>query len=367
MTEKTNHLYAVIMAGGGGTRLWPLSRSEHPKQFLKLFGDKTMIQITADRARLLSDWDHIIVVTNQSHQRQVAAQLPDLPKSQIITEVEKKDTALAMLVGAIYAYVQDPQAVIINCASDHIVINTDEYKRVMRAATQIAANEPVLVTVGISPTRPETGFGYIKVGEPLAKREASLTVFQVESFTEKPNAATAKAFLATGQYFWNANMYVWSAKVLLDAFKKHQPKTYALIEPLLKLTPDKIAKQLPAIYAAATAISIDYAISEKANNLVLIPGDFQWSDIGDWKVVHELNKKDLSGNVYLSENTDTKLLSITSQNNMIYTNRLVALYGVDDLVIVDTPEVLMICPKEKSQEVKKLVERLKEEKHPDYL
>jgi mannose-1-phosphate guanylyltransferase len=327
-----------------------------------------MLQTTADRARLLSEWDKIIVVTNHRHLKEITTQLPEIPPANIVAEPEKKDTALAMLIGAIQAHALDPDAVVINCASDHIVLNYPEYKRVMQNAAKIAAAADVLVTVGINPTYPETGFGYIKVGQPLTDQHYDLPVFKVDSFTEKPNSATAKAFLATGQYFWNANMYVWSAQSLIRAFKKHQPKTYALIEPLLSLSPTKLAKALPSVYSATNPISIDYAISEKANNLILIPGGFQWSDIGDWKVVHELNQKDLAGNVCLSASNSVKLLSIASHGNLIQTNnRLVALYGVEDLVIIDTPEVLMIIPRKDSQNVKKLVERLKEEKQTQYL
>jgi mannose-1-phosphate guanylyltransferase len=362
------HTFVVVMAGGGGTRLWPKSRDSQPKQFLKLLGDKTMIQTTAERARVHSDWDRIVVVTNQNHVSTLQKQLPELPKENILAEPQKKDTAMAMLAGALYAYAHDPQAVIINCASDHIVLNYPEYKKVMNTAVKVASESDVLVTVGINPTYPEVGFGYIKIGEPITNVKRDLPVFEVDSFTEKPNATVAKAFLATGKYFWNANMYVWSAATLIQAFKKHQPKTYKLIEPLLKLSPAKLLKALPKIYEEVDSISIDYAISEKADNLVLIPGNFGWSDIGDWKVVHELNKKDFAGNVYLTEDDDVKLLSISSKNNMVSANgKLVALYGVEDLIVVDTDEILMVVPKSESQNVKKLVERLKEEKKKGYL
>lgn len=366
--QKNPHVYNVILAGGGGSRLWPESREKCPKQFLKLFDNKTMIQITAERASYIADWNHTIVVTNQKYLAQIKEQLPLLPEENIILEPEKKDTALAMLVGTLYAQSLDPEAIIVNSAADHIVMNSDEYVRVMSGAVQVAAQGDYLVTVGITPTEPATGFGYIKISEQLQSVVDNLPVFKVDSFVEKPNRATAAAFIATNHYFWNANMYVWSAHSLLQAFHKIQPTTAKLIEPLLKTTGAQFQSLLKDIYHAAPSISIDYAISEKATNLVLIPGDFDWSDIGDWRVVYELNQKDLSGNVTLTADNQAKSLCINSHNNLISSSgRLVALHGVDDLVIIDTPEILMVIPKNQSQDVKKIVERLKEEKNHDYL
>lgn len=366
--NNNKHLYAVLLAGGGGTRLWPKSRGKTPKQFLKLTGEKTMMQIAAERINQLVDWSKIIVVTNKKYAKDVKKQLPDVLADNIIAEPEKKDTALAMLVGALYAKTQDKDAVIINSASDHIVVNLAEFDRVMLKAVQTAEKNQHLVTVGITPNYPTSAFGYIKVGKEIKKLDRDLNLFKVDSFTEKPNLATAIAFISTGRYFWNANMYVWSAKTLLAAFNKHMPSMAKLTRGLEKLKTEKFHQALPAIYAEAEAISIDYAISEKADNLVLIPGDFGWNDVGDWKVVYNLGKKDQAGNVIMGENKKTKTLTINANNNLIHTDgRLVALYGIKDMIVIDTDEILMICPKEKSQEVKKLVEQLKVDKQDQYL
>ncbi len=363
-----DHTFAVVLAGGGGTRLWPKSRKKTPKQFLKLVGADTMMQISVNRITKVVPNERIIVVTNELYKDEVAAQLPQIPKENIIAEPEKKDTALAMLAGTLFAQSKDPEAIIINCASDHTLSDEGEFVRVMNAAAQTAAEQDVLVTVGITPTFPSSGFGYIKIGQDLKKTGQGLPLFKVDSFTEKPNKATAQAFISTGKYFWNANMYVWSAASLVSAFEKHMPSLYEKVQPLLNTEPAAFHKALPAVYKDAEAISIDYAISEKADNLVLIPGDFGWNDVGDWKVVYDIESKDLAGNVIIGDKQQNHTLAINSQNNLIHADgRLVALVGVDDMIVVDTEEILMIVPKKRSQDVKKLVERLKEEGKKEYL
>jgi len=367
MTDK-KHLYAVLLAGGGGTRLWPKSRIQTPKQFLKLTGPQSMMQIAASRINKLVNWQNIIVVTNKIYLEEVKKQLPEVKVDNIIAEPEKKDTAAAMLVGALYAKSKDEDAVIINAASDHIVEDTTEFVKVMEAAVETAAQNPYLVTVGITPSYPTSAFGYIKVGKDIKKIRRDLMLFKVDSFTEKPNLATAIAFISTGAYFWNANMYVWSAKELKAAFAKYMPDMLEVCKKLDQLNSKDFHKALPKVYKEIESISIDYAISEKADNLVLIPGDFGWNDVGDWKVVYDLGKKDLSGNVTLSDQTETRILSVNAHKNLIHTDgRLVAICGIDDLIIIDTNEILMICPKNRSQDVKKLVERLKEESKKEYL
>lgn len=362
-----DHVYFVILAGGGGTRLWPKSRNETPKQFLRLTGKETMMQIATQRAAKLVSWDRIIVVTNKKYRDEVKSQLPEVPDMNIIAEPDKKDTALAMLTGALYAKTLDPQAIVANQASDHVITDQKEFVHVMKASLHAASEGSTLVTVGITPTFPSSGFGYIKIGDEL-KRTERLPVFKVESFTEKPNVATARAFISTGRYFWNANMYVWQAQALQDAFEKHMPEMYKLTKTLSQKKGKAFHEALPEIYKKAESISIDYAISEKADNLVLIPGDFGWDDVGDWRVVYELGKKDLAENVVISDHNQVSALTIDSRNNLIHADgRLIALVGIDDMVIIDTPEILMIVPKERSQEVKKIVERLKEEKQDKYL
>jgi len=240
----------------------------------------------------------------------------------------------------------------------------------MKAAADIAAEKESLVSVGITPNFPSSAFGYIKVGEEIRKIDRNIPVFKVASFTEKPNTATARAFISTGRYFWNANNYVWSAETIQQAFKKYMPEMYEATKDLAAASPHEFVKALPKVYEQVPAISIDYAISEKADNLILIPGDFGWDDIGEWKVVYNLGVKDLAGNVIIGDGNSDKIhtLTIESQNNLIHVgDRLIAMIGVNDLIVVDTPEIVMIAPKSRSQDVKKLVDRLKEEGKEEYL
>ncbi|MBP7740807.1 mannose-1-phosphate guanylyltransferase [Candidatus Woesebacteria bacterium] len=363
-----DHVYAVILAGGGGTRLWPKSKIKTPKQFLKILGEKTMIQVTVDRISGLIPWERIIIVTNELYKDEVYQQLPNVPKENIISEPQKRDTALAMLTGALYAKTKDQDAVIVNLASDHVVANQNEFVRVMTFASKIASENDFLVTVGISPIRPSTGFGYIRIANVIDQIAQNLDLYKVESFTEKPNEEKAKEFISTGKYYWNANMYVWSTSSLEKSFKKYMPEMYDLTKDLSKSNPSEFQNHLKAVYDQAEAISIDYAISEKADNLVLIPGNFGWDDVGDWKVVYDLENKNQDGNVIIGDQKDKNVITIDSKNNLIHTNgRLISTVGIENMIIIDTPEALMIMPKSRSQDVKLIVEKLKQEKKEEYL
>ncbi|HAV14977.1 MAG TPA: hypothetical protein DCX25_01485 [Candidatus Pacebacteria bacterium] len=369
-TDMTDHVYALILAGGGGTRLWPKSREKTPKQFLKLGAEKTLLRATAERVQKLADWDHIYVITNITQLKDVQRELPEVSKAHIICEPQKRETAMAMAVGSLVIQQRDPDAVIMNFASDHIVQDVEEFVRVMHTAASTAEDPNVMVTVGISPTFAHTGLGYIRIGKELRKTNR-LPVFHVDSFTEKPNFATAKAFLATGKYFWNANNYVWSCKSLEAAFLKHAPKIADALDELRKHVGKSSWDQaLEKAYDSVESISIDYAISEKADNLVLIPGDFGWNDIGDWKVVYDLGKKDPDGNVILqdNENHNGEIITHEARENLVSVNgRLVALVDIENMIVIDTPEILLIMPKAKSQDVKEIVERLKAEKRKEFL
>ena len=362
------HTFAVILAGGGGTRLWPTSRDETPKQFLKLTENRTMMQIAAHRANLLVDWDKIIVVTNARYLDDIKEQLPEVPAQNIIAEPERRDTAMAMLAGTLLAQSMDPNANIFNLASDHVVTDEEEFKKVMNTALEVASAKKDLVTVGITAVSPSSAFGYIKIDEEIEKKDNGLSVYKVANFTEKPTVEVAKEFIATGKYYWNANMYVWSAHALIEAFRKHKPDILNQAEKLASMSAKEFHKELPAVYGKVEKISIDYAISEKADNLVLIPGDFGWDDVGDWKVMHNLSHKDGEGNAVIKTDTSVEPVIINSSNNLIYSGeRLIAIAGVDDLVIVDSKDITLIVPRSKSQDVKKIVEKLKEEKKQQYL
>lgn len=362
--ENLEHVYVVILAGGGGTRLWPKSRNKTPKQFLRLYTENTLMQDTYNRARMLVEADHVLVISNKEYVDDVRKQLPDVPTENIIGEPEKRETGPAMFLGALLALKKDPDAVVINLASDHVVGDTKEFIHVIMAAAKAAKSGEYLVSVGITPQYAHSGLGYIKIDTEIEKVD-KLPVFKVSNFTEKPNEATARAFIATGKYFWNANNYVWKATALVEAFKKYQPVTYDAMMPVLEtIGSSSFAKDLEVAYSKVEKISIDYAVSEKADNLILIPGDFGWNDIGDWSVVHELRTKTDAGNAIMCEvDKQGDVAFHDSHNNLVHTHdRLIALVGVDDTIVVDTGEILLVMPKSRSQDVKKIVEQLKEEK-----
>lgn len=367
--DKTlnKHLFAVILAGGGGTRLWPRSTNAKPKQFLRLISDKTMLQETLSRITPLVPPERVLVITNSKYRAMVEADLPSIPLKNIFAEPEKKDTAMAMGVGAIMASKLDPDAVVINLAADHVVKNENEFRRTMLAAAEAAQTGDFLVTVGINPTFPHTGLGYIKIGEKINEPNG-LPVYKVTGFTEKPDIDKAKEFLETKKYFWNANNYVWTAKSALESFKKHLPKTYFQLLKLKEVLDGKeLNKVVGEVYAAVEAISIDYGVSEKAGNLLLVPGDFGWSDIGDWEVVYDLSSKDKMGNVVDQSRGVPPILIDVKGCLVCGGKKLLAAVGVEDMIMVETKKAVLIVPKSKAQSVKHIVEWLKVKGMTEYL
>lgn len=363
-----SHVFVVILAGGGGTRLWPKSRNKTPKQFLRLYSENTLMQDAYRRAKLLVPPERILIISNKDYLDEVQAELHDIPSENIIGEPAKRETAPAMLLGSLIAYKRDPEAVVINLASDHIATDEKEFQHVLETAAHVAADKESLVAVGITPTFPHSGLGYIKIAEEM-KKENGLPVYRVDSFTEKPSVETAKAFIDTGKYFWNACNYVWSAQTLLHAFERHSPAILEHMKPLLtSIDTPEFAREAKTAYEGVEKIAIDYAISEKADNLVLIPGDFGWNDIGDWSVVHELRAKSTEGNSIMCEvDAGGEVVFHDSHDNLVHTHdRLIALVGMDDTIVVDTGEILLVMPKKRSQDIKKIVEQLKE-KHDKYL
>ena len=364
-----DHVYAVVLAGGSGTRLWPMSRDNTPKQFLKLGGDKTMLQNTVDRILPLVPWERVIVVTNAAYTQEVKQQLPQVPEENIIAEPMRRDTAAAMALGSLIAQYRDPEAIVVNMASDHVLKDVEEYRRVIQTSIELASSKEYMVTVGITPTSPNVNFGYIQSAEVLATKNSS-EVKRVQSFTEKPDTETAKKFLSSGDYFWNANMYTWHVQTCLDAFERHMPSMMPELQRIANaIGKSNFAQELEEAFRTIEKISIDYAISEKAQNLVLLEGDFGWDDVGLWSTVYELGEKDEHGTVIVRDAEDASpVVSLSSKNNLVSTSgRLIALLGVEDLVVVDSKDVILILPREKAAEVKKAVEALKEKGLDQYL
>lgn len=361
------HAYAVILAGGGGTRLWPKSRQKTPKHLLKLFGKDSMLQLTYNRIAEILPPDRVFVITHQNHLAQAQEQLPDIPEGNWIVEPQAKNTALAMGVASAVIGKHDPQAAIVNLAADQVIDDEDKFLQTLVAGLEIAGKGEDIVSIGIRPSFPHTGLGYIRTGEQVdAASDRKTYVFASRGFKEKPDLATAQSFLASGQYLWNANLYCWSYQTITKAMQQYAPEiaeAMARVEAAWGTSEQQSVME--KVYEQAESVQIDIAVSEKAQNLVVIPGDFGWSDIGDWKVMYDNGKKDNRGNVVSDEGS---FVGVDTYGSLIETNgRLVAVIGLRDVVVVDTDDALLICEKSRSQDVKKIVEQLKEGKRGELL
>ncbi len=357
--------------GGGGTRLWPVSKSSRPKQFLKLFKNQTLTQITSYRFNKIIKWENIYAVTtSEDYKKEIIKEVPEFVKENILVEPMKRNTAAAHALGALYILRKDPKAVILNEAADHLVDPQREYLENQLSAAETVFDKDLLLAIGIKPTYPNVGYGYIKIGEKVSE-SGGKHVFKLDGFTEKPELEVAKKYLASGKYFWNGNQYVWGAQSFMDALSKHAPDIFKGMEEISKSIGKSNEKTvLKNVYEKLPDISVDYAVSEKARNFVMIVADYKWTDIGDWKEVWENLEKDSSGNVFIngSEGKEEKIINIDTTDALVHTGgRLVALVDVDNLIVVDTPEALLITTKSRAQSVKKVVEKLKEEKEDKYL
>lgn len=355
-----SHLYVVILCGGGGTRLWPLSRNHTPKQFIDLVGKETLFEKTLRRAQKLVDNSHIYIMTNADYQKDVARLSSSIPAKNIITEPSKKNTALAMGVVAGIIHSRDSEAVVINLASDHLIADEDGFVNAMLAAAQVASQNERFVTVGIKPSFPHTGLGYIQADENLGS-VSGFPVIKVAGFREKPDLKTAEEFLSTGKYFWNANLYTWSTKLILAEFEQLAPIHYERISAIIKsVDTPSFETTLKSEYDLAKEEQIDTAISEKTTKLAVIPGEFGWTDIGSWNVVYDEVAKDEFGNAMIAREHGADWLSIDTNNSLVssYKKQIVTI-GLENIVVVDTPDALLVAHKDRAQDVKKIVEKLK--------
>lgn len=366
MTDFKNHLFVLIICGGGGTRLWPRSRKKTPKQFINLFGEKTLFEQTMERARSLVPDERIFVVTNMDYVDEVVAQ-GKLSLKNIFAEPQARNTALAMAAGAAIIDKVDPRSVIVNMWSDHLISPLEKFTANTLLAAQVAFGKDLLVTVGLKPTFPHTGLGYIHAGEKLTEFENE-EVFKVKEFKEKPDLETAKEFIKTGDYYWNTGMFTWTSQSFIKSCER---KAYQLAQAFKKIRSawgqDDEKKVIDEVYNQAEDISIDLALAEKADNLALVPASFSWSDVGGWQV-WDVGQKDEDGNMIVKLGENGEVYNIDSKQNLVqYSDRLIALVGLKDLVIIDTPDALLVCQKDKSQDVKKIVEILKEKGKKEYL
>ncbi len=340
----SSKLFAVILAGGSGTRFWPMSREESPKQLLKLLSDSTMLEETLARAADLTEAENIMIVTTQA--QAAAVKMLNFKKVRIVAEPAPRNTAPAIGLAASEILKNDPDGVMLVMPADHFIRNKEEFRKAVETASEIAGRG-FLVTFGIKPSSPETGYGYIQAGERV---EGSVLVaegaFKVARFAEKPDHATAEQYLAEGGYFWNSGIFCWKAKSIIKELEKFQPKIPKILAQ--NVVTDEQYSEMPSI-------SIDYAVMEKTDRCVVLPVDFGWSDVGSWSALDEVLSKDPDGNIFQGNVVDVDSLN----TSVIAGKRLVATVGLRDMVVVETPDAVLVCPKERSQDVKKIVDLLR--------
>jgi mannose-1-phosphate guanylyltransferase/mannose-6-phosphate isomerase len=359
-------MFAVIMAGGSGTRFWPLSREKTPKQLLKIGSDDSLIQQTVNRVLPLIERENIFIVTNASLSDDIGAQLSAKfggPwDSNFILEPEAKNTAPALGLAALHINRINPEGVMAVFSADHVIRRMEEFLDLLRKAGVAAAHD-YLVTLGIKPDRPETGYGYIRAGEPL-ENAGEAGIRSVEAFVEKPDLATAEKYLKSGNYFWNSGIFVWKTGVLLEEIEKHAPALYqGLVEIRKSIGTDAESGVIRQVFKGLKSDSIDYAVMEKTNRAAVIPSDIGWSDVGSWAALDDVSDHDASGNVVAGN-----VINIGSRDSVLYAEkRLVAAIGLKDIVVVDTPDATLVCSKDRAQDVKKVVEELKKRKAGEHL
>lgn len=355
-------MYAVILAGGAGTRLWPRSRKGSPKQLLDLVSGRTMLQSTYDRILPLVPPQNVLVVTGGSYLSLVREQLPDLPEKNIIVEPAGRGSAPAIGLAAIHLVRSHPKEVMICLPADHVITQEDKFRRVLQAAAKVA-DEGYLVTLGIQPRGPETGYGYIQVDEYLESISGH-EVYKVKRFTEKPARGTAEAFLHSGDYFWNSGIFIWRVDTILGEIERLMPKLHhQLLEIREALGSAEEPEVLERVWESVESKTVDYGIMEKAIKAAVLPTSVGWSDVGSWASLIELLPADAQGNVVVGDHLglDTKGTLVVSPQ------RLVATIGVEDLVIVDTEDALLICSRDRTEDVKVLVAELQRKRREELL
>ena len=369
---------AVLLAGGRGTRFWPRSRTRTPKQLLDIVSSKSMLRETADRLTPTFAENRLWVVTNEEQATGVQRELPRVPRKQILAEPVGRNTAAAIGLAAIHLAQEHGDALMAVLPADHHIADAAQYRKVVRAAMKLAGSPGNLVVLGIPPSHPETGFGYIERAG-AATRVEGISAYNVRRFTEKPNAARAKRYVASGRYFWNAGMFFWRVSTFLECLRKYLPKTWrALGELQQSIGTPAYVRTLRRIYPRLENISVDYAIMEPATRsraahgksgkhrterVFVLPAKIGWSDIGSWAAVHELLARKQGENVSLADS-----FALDATDNFLWSRKkFVAAIGVRDLVVVETDDALLICPRERAQDVGKVVKWLEEKRRHDLL
>lgn len=353
-------LFVVIMAGGVGSRFWPRSKQEAPKQLIKIFGENTMIQDTVKRLDGLVKMENVLVITNQIQQPKVIEQLVDVPKENIIAEPFGKNTAACIGLASILIHKKSPNAITIILPADHLIKDKDEFQETIKNAASFADSSDSLVTIGIKPTRPETGYGYIQ----FIDNEDVKGIYKVQTFAEKPNLSTAKRFVESGDFLWNSGMFIWKTSTILNEISTYLPELHeGLLEIEKSIGTDKFDEVLTNVYGQLANVSIDYGIMEKSSKVFLTKGEFSWSDVGSWEEVYQLSSKNNDGN---SESGD--IYTENTLDSYIFSpKKFTAVVGLENIIVIDTKDALLICNRENAQDVKHIVDYLKMNKKDELL
>jgi mannose-1-phosphate guanylyltransferase len=356
-------MLALIMAGGSGTRFWPKSRVKHPKQLLNIYGAETMIQQTIRRLQPLIPPEKIFIVTTRSQISETIAQLPEIPRANFIVEPYGKNTAPCIGLGSLFLRKENPDAVTVVLPADHLIENERRFLEQIVQAADVATHSDALVTIGIKPTFPAKGYGYIQhTGEKIKTEKG--WAFRVKTFAEKPNYETACRFLESGEFLWNSGIFVWKISAIMQELEEHLPELAdGLVTIDRALGSSEQDERIELVYRQTKSVSIDYGVMEYAEKVAVVPGDFGWNDLGSWEEVYKIQEKDANGNA-----ADSQHILIDSHNCFVDAKeKVVAAVGVKDLIVIETADALLICPRNRAQEVKDIVETLKRKKMHTYL
>jgi mannose-1-phosphate guanylyltransferase len=360
-----NH-FCVIMAGGIGSRFWPLSKISKPKQFLDILGTgRSLLQSTYDRFREIIQPENIIIVTSSQYRDFIFEQLPELTPQQVLLEPMRKNTAPCIAYANYKIKLMNPDAVIVVSPSDHLILKQDEFLNEIRKGLEVASSENVLLTLGIKPNRPETGYGYIQANTKRIPGKPD-NLRKVKTFTEKPDMELARVFFESGEFHWNSGIFIWSLKTIMNSIRQFLPDVDSLFSTGLNVyNTEKEQEFITGVYATCKNISVDYGIMEKAEDVYVLVSDFGWSDLGTWGSLYENSHRDSDGNMISGKNVFTYDIKNSIIN--VPRDKIVVLQGLDEFIVVDSGDILLVCRKEDEQRIKQFVNDVKIEKGEEYL
>ena len=371
MQSPVEHLYAVIMAGGtGGLMLWPYSRKKTPKQFIDVFGGGTMVESAINRMRELVLPENIYVVTNATGEKMMRSSLPWFPAENILVEPVARDTAPCIALATAYISKKDPEAVMVAVPSDLLVLDKHSFGEILNAGVAVAQDRKTVITIGVTPDRPEPEYGYIQVDKLQSAEDclpdSTVPMFTVRAFAEKPDSRTAQEFLDSGDFYWNSGILIWHIDVIRREFERSMPDLYKDLQSIYDaIGTDRERAVIEEVYSWLHPVSIAYGIMENAESVCMLAGDFGWTDLGSWDDVLKIDRKEVD----VPEGTDFNLVQVGTANNFVKKEgkKAVAIVGLEDIIVIDTKDALLICRKGQSQDVRKVVDILRREGLEDYL